>query len=91
MLMLAAGADALGGCTALLAGREPEALDAADDFGWTALLYAAHVGHLAAVDALLAAGADVEARNALSATERHALPVKEQTQTACPPGDLPGA
>ena len=39
VLMLAAGADALGGCTALLAGREDE-VDAVDDFGWTALLCA---------------------------------------------------
>jgi serine/threonine-protein phosphatase 6 regulatory ankyrin repeat subunit B len=47
--------------SALLAAA-PESLDAANENGWTALIYASRWGHFELASTLLQAGADVHAR-----------------------------
>ena len=62
-LRAAAAAGLMKPLKALLGRSEEVALDAKDDGGWTALMLAAQGGHAAAIAALLAAGAEVEAKN----------------------------
>ena len=62
-LRAAAAAGLMAPLKALLGRSDEVAVDAKDDDGMTALMRAAQGGHAAAIAALLAAGAEVEAKN----------------------------
>ena len=61
-LTAAAAAGLMAPLKALLGRSEEVAVDAKNNAGWTALMCAASGGHAAAIAALLAAGAEVEAK-----------------------------
>ena len=70
-LRSAAAAGLMAPLKALLGRSEEVAVDAKDEYGNTALMAAANGGHAAAIAALLAAGAEVDAKtnNGLTALE----------------------